>query len=139
MLLETLSDYLAYHGLTHADACELFGRSSRTLKRWEQKPPHWVIKIIQMIGQYKVMPQEWHGWYFDRDFLSDPAGNKYHIDEVRSIFMTRQFMDTVRGDKMTICSMKQYLEERLKKQPVLEISLVESSTNDELRKWSIAL
>lgn len=139
--LETLSDYLCYHKITKEDACKLFGRTDRTLARWENEPPEWAIRIIKLLGHSnkQLFIDEWENWYFDKDYLVDDSGNKYNIAEIRAIFYTRQLTDTLTGDQMVVRSLKQRLEKQLKHQPVLKISLVEGDTKEELKAWSIAL
>ena len=139
IILETLFDHLTYHGISKKEAAKLFGKSEKTLYRWNENPPDWVLRIVQLLGQKPSFPDLWNGWYFDSEFICDPAGNKYHINEVSTIFWTRQLIESLTGSTFEIYSLKGHLEKKLKKQPVLKISLVESSTNDELKQWSIAL
>ena len=139
MVLETLNDYLSYHGISKKEACELFGKSEKTLYRWNENPPAWVLRIIQLMGKKPAFPDDWEGWYFDRDWLVDPAGNSYHLKDINALFWQRQFFRSTVGNQSDILTLKNHLEKQLKKQPVLEITLVESGSKEEIRSWSIAL
>ncbi len=55
----------------------------------------------------------WQGWWIDEDYLHDPGGNAYHIDEIRALFFTRQFINSVRGKSHNILNLKQQLEKRI--------------------------
>jgi hypothetical protein len=139
ILLETLSDHLYFYRMSKEHACKLFGRTPRTLKRWEKNPPDWVINIIKNLGGNNHIPSYWSGWNFNGEFFCDPSGNKYHQNDINSLFIQRQLSESLVGDNLTIRSLKTHLEEQLRKQPVLKISLVEQTSNTELQHWSIAL
>ena len=113
MIYETLYDHLSLAGISKKEACKLFGKTPRTLKRWNEDPPQWVLNIVRMIGEYKVMPSQWSGWYFDRQWIVDPAGNAYHHNDVSNLWIERQITKSVRGDCMTIHSLKNELEKRI--------------------------
>jgi hypothetical protein len=62
-----------------------------------------------------LLPEDWQGWYFDTDgFLIDNAGNHYHIDEIRTIFWTRQLTRELTGSQSNILSLKQELKNKIK-------------------------
>ena len=110
---ETLSDYLLSAGISKKDACVLFDISPRTLKRWNDPAPVWAVNIIKMIGEHRVMPENWQGWYFERDWLVDPAGNSYKQGDINALFYERQFTKLLRGDTYDIYNLKDELKKRI--------------------------
>ena len=60
---------------------------------------------------------EFEGWSIsiDEPILFDPEGNHYHLDEIRSIFFTRQFMNSTRGTlyDRTVITLKEHLESKI--------------------------
>ena len=109
----TLNECLFLNGITKDQACDLFGRSPATLKRWNDNPPPWVLRIIKLIGVKPSFPDEWEDWHFDRHWLVDPAGNAFHINDVKNLWIERQLSKSLRGDSLIIHSMKLELEKRL--------------------------
>ncbi len=112
MIMQTLSDHLKFYQITSIEACKLFGRSQRTLKRWEDSPPEWVLRIVEMVGQHKLMPEIWLGWYFADEFLYDPDGNKYHYNDVRMLWLTLQRIRNYEDPAM-IDSLKTVLQRKI--------------------------
>lgn len=108
----TLKDYLSQYGIKLDDAAELFGRTRKTLLRWNNNPPIWVIRIIKMIGQHQALPEIWDGWYFDNEFLCCPDGNRYHYNEVRMLWLTLQRIRNYE-DPLMIESMKRKLQRKM--------------------------
>ena len=111
--LETFSDHLQYHAISKDEACKLFGRTRKTLNVWENDPPEWALRIIQLMGKKPPFPVNWEGWYFEKDFICDPAGNKYHQNEVKSSLYTERANKLITGDNMTITSLKMELEKKI--------------------------
>lgn len=118
----SLFEHLQLNGISKQEACQLFGKSCKTLERWNDNPPDWAVRIIKLFGKKPPFPDNWHGWYFDNDFIVDPAGNKYHINEVSSIFWNRQLIQSLTGDKMD---------------STIKISL--ENSGEEIKSWKIAL
>lgn len=112
--LNTLSDHLLLNGISREEACIIFGRSPKTLKRWNESPPEWVLKIIQLLGVKPPFPDCWEDWHFDRHWLVDPAGNSFHINDVKNIWIERQLAKTLHGDETDIYSLKLELEKKIK-------------------------
>ena len=108
-----LFEELYLNGITKKEACCLFNRSPKTLERWNNNPPMWVIRIIRLIGKKPPFPDDWYGWYFDRHFIVDPAGNSFHINEVSTIFWTRQLTESLTGSTSNIRSLKTELEKKI--------------------------
>ncbi len=114
MIITTLNDHLLYHGITKKEACKLFGRTPKTLKRWNEEPPEWVLRIIQLMGKKPHFPDEWEGWYFDRHWLVDPAGNSFKQNEMLSSKYNQQIKNHFTGDINTVRSLKLQLEKKIK-------------------------
>ena len=130
IVLESLTDHLFHFNISEKDALILFDISVSTFKRWNKKPPSWVINIIKMIGSYKVLPTAWDGWYFNDEFLCDDAGNKYSQNDIKAIFFTKQSINSLIGNQSNVISLKSELEKKIKTlKSEISISLV---TNGEV-------
>ena len=59
----------------------------------------------------------WDGWTIktDEPIILDPEGNHYHLHEIRAIFFTRQFMETMVGSHLsrTVVTMKEHLQSKI--------------------------
>jgi len=138
MIYTTLKDHLFRAGITEAEACELFGRTPRTLKNWNDEPPEWTLRIIRLMRKHPPFPDCWDGWYFDRHFLVDPAGNSYSITDINHLFFQRQFFDTINGSTNNILNLKSELERKIKHlESTLTIQL--SHNGQTAEEWKIAL
>lgn len=56
----------------------------------------------------------WENWSFEGEFLIDEANNKYHINDIRSLFFQRQLHNSLMGSKYDIFCLKTALEDKLK-------------------------
>lgn len=112
----SLIDHIECLGMSKQEFAGIVGRSVRTIERWNQRPPPWIIRFITIyISKDAYIPKNWQGWYFDTDgFLMDNTGNHYHIDEIRAIFWTRQLTRELMGSQSNILSLKQELKNKIK-------------------------
>jgi hypothetical protein len=80
----------------------------------------------------------WENWSFEKEFLIDDAMNKYHIDDIRSLFFQRQLHQNILGNKFDIVCLKSVLEKRIQE---LDGEIVVSIVNKDkiLREVRIAL
>lgn len=119
---------------------QLFDISERTYQRWNKKPPEWTIKLFKLTKEKKpTLHPCWTGWHHDRDFIVDPDGNGYHVDEIRAIFWNRQLINTLTSKRPSnIRSLKQHLDARIKEtKATLNISL--DTDTDTLKTWKIQI
>ncbi len=56
----------------------------------------------------------WAGWRFRGRYLFDPAGNRYHQNEINAIFYQRQLHQELMGTPFKVKSLKQELERKIK-------------------------
>lgn len=56
----------------------------------------------------------WVGWSVDGEWLIDDGGNKYHVNDIRALFMERQVTKSVIGKDYHIRSLKLELENKIK-------------------------
>ena len=137
-MLDMLFEELIINGFSKKEGCELFGISMRTLSRWNENPPQWAIRIIRDLGKKPPFPGEWYGWRFDNDFIIDDNNNRYHINDVRNIWITNQLTDNLRGKKSNIRSLKTHLENKIKAmEATINISL--KNGDETIKNWDIAL
>ncbi len=111
-----LLQQMAWVSMPPETMCELAGITLYTLKhRWNDNPPKHAIQIMNLYVKRRdpLEDSPWRGWYFNKDYLVDDAGNGYGQHEIRAIFYTRGFMDCVRGDQSTVVTLKQELEKRI--------------------------
>ena len=112
----TLRERLKYANISIERACELFGRTERTLWNWNANPPSHVLEVIKLHGSRHRMPEGWENWYFDRHWLVDPDGNAFNQRDVKNLWIERQVTRSIRGDTADIYSLKLELERRLEAQ-----------------------
>lgn len=116
----------------------LFDISDRTYQRWNKNPPEHVFELFRkaMDGN-PFIPDCWAGWRFEENYLVDPDGNSYELNEVRAIFWNRQLIKELTGTKDTVRSMKQHLDKKTKaiSAPTLSVSL--QSGGEEIRHWEL--
>lgn len=110
----TLKEHLLFANISTARACELFGRTERTLTSWNENPPPHVLEVLKLHRRRYRMPQEWENWSFDRHWIIDPAGNAFHINDVKNLWIERQLAQTLHGSKNDVFSLKLELEKRIK-------------------------
>lgn len=61
----------------------------------------------------QVQAADWKGWRFDGKYIVDPWGNKYHQNEVREIFFTRQLIRELTGSTLQVRSLKEELKRKI--------------------------
>ena len=136
--MKSLSSYLFKNNLSKERLCKLICKSERTLRRYENDPPSWVVNIIEEFGNKKAIPKSWDGWYFDDGFLFDSDGNGFQKDEIRGIFMTRQLSRNLIGDTGNVVSLKNELEEKLKLlDSTITINL--ENSGEVLKSWKVSI
>ncbi len=138
MIYETLNDHLLLAGISKKEACILFGRSKRTLESWNDNPPDWVLRIIRLMRKQPPFPDCWDGWYFDRHWLVDDAGNSYSQKDINHLFWQRQFFRNTVGDEHNILVLKEELEHRIK-QNKAKICITLEKDGETADSWEIAL
>lgn len=139
IVLETLSDHLSYHGITKDKACELFGRSPQTIRKWDKSPPPWVLNVLAMVNPRSTIPASWEGFRFYQDRLIMPNGDALTPGQIMSLRLEQLNRHIIATNTDKIRTLKDHLEHQLRKQPVLKISLVDEYSNIEIKNWSIAI
>jgi len=138
MIYQTLNDHLLLAGISKKEACVLFGRSQRTLQSWNDNPPDWVLRIIRLMRKQPPFPDCWDGWYFDRHFLVDSAGNSYSQKDINALFWQRQLFKVTAGEDHNILILKNELERKLQRlESRIHITLERDGKTAE--SWDIAL
>ncbi len=83
------------------------------------------------------MNQHWDGWWFDRHFLVDPAGNAYNQNDIRSVFFTRQLHKEIRGTPLKVLSLKRELERRIRATALPEIIVRYGDGSEQTFKYKV--
>lgn len=133
----TLNDHLLIHGITREEACILFGRTLKTLKRWNEKPPEWVIRIIQLMGKKPPFPDCWNDWYFDRNWIVSPEGNGYSQRDILASKYAVNAYKGITGEQSDITILKNELERKIN---ILDSDIrLTVNIGEEIHKFKIAL
>jgi len=122
----TLKQRLHNANISTSRACELFGRTERTLWNWNKNPPNHVLEVIKLHGTRHTMPEGWHDWYFDREWIIDPAGNAYNQKDIFSSHWTAKAYESLTGSSNDIINLKNVLERRIieaQKSPAITIKV----------------
>lgn len=134
----TLNDHLFMNGITKKEACILFGRTPRTLKNWNEDPPEWVVRIVQLMGEKPAFPDCWRGWYFDREWIVDQAGNSYRQCDLQANVHYARSLHAMCGKEEDIYILKDELKNKIKALSS-EISITVNVGKELKKEFKIAL